>query len=159
MQCPYCANDSSVTETRVVTDGLRRRRVCGTCKRRFTTYEKVGSPGLRVQKRDGSIEPFDGDKLVQALERIGRRRANVRADDARRLARDIEANLVDSGRKVVGWQDIVAAALTRLRAIDAVAAARLAANYVDEFGNLKLDGDHEVAAQPQLGLPGVDEEP
>ena len=98
MQCPYCGNDSSVTETRVVSDGLRRRRMCGTCKRRFTTYEKVGAASLRVQKRNGSVEPFDSEKLVRALARIGRRRANVQLEDARRIARDIEANLVDSGR-------------------------------------------------------------
>jgi transcriptional repressor NrdR len=157
VQCPYCSSDSSVTETRVVNDGLRRRRVCSACKRRFTTYEKVGAPGLRVQKRDGSIEPFEIDKLIRAIERIGRRRPNVKADDARRLARDIEANLVDSGLKLVGWQYIVSATLMRLRAIDAVAASRLAANYVDEFGELKLDVDSAGQAQPQLGLPGVDE--
>ena len=33
-------------------DGMRRRRVCDACKRRFTTYEKVGAPPLKVQKRD-----------------------------------------------------------------------------------------------------------
>src|SRR5665647_1980341 len=56
VQCPYCTGDSSVTETRVTADGLRRRRMCAVCKRRFTTYEKLGAPGLKVQKRDGSLE-------------------------------------------------------------------------------------------------------
>ena len=63
VQCPYCTGDSSVTETRVTADGLRRRRICTACKRRFTTYEKLGAPGLKVHKRDGSLETFDGDKL------------------------------------------------------------------------------------------------
>jgi transcriptional repressor NrdR len=159
VQCPYCGNDSSVTETRVVSDGLRRRRMCGTCKRRFTTYEKVGAASLRVQKRNGHVEPFDSEKLVRALARIGRRRANVQLEDARRIARDIEANLVDSGRKIVTWSDIVAAALTRLRAIDSIAANRMTANYLDDNGNLKLEGSETLAPdQPQLGLPGVDDD-
>src|SRR5437762_464901 len=62
VQCPYCSGDSSVTETRVTTDGMRRRRLCTVCKRRFTTYEKVAAPSLKVVKRDGTTEPFDGDK-------------------------------------------------------------------------------------------------
>ena len=70
MQCPFCGSDSAVTETRDSAEGVRRRRVCAACKRRFTTYEKVGSPGLRVEKRDGSHEPFDGDKLFRTLERV-----------------------------------------------------------------------------------------
>ena len=56
-----------MTETRVTADGMRRRRVCTVCKRRFTTYEKVGAPALKVQKRDGSLEPFDGDSGPQRL--------------------------------------------------------------------------------------------
>src|SRR5215213_240229 len=118
MQCPYCGGDSSVTETRVTADGLRRRRVCTACKRRFTTYEKLGAPGLKVHKRDGTVEAFDGDKLFLALQRVAAHRGV--ADDAlRRVARDIEATLLDSGRKSVAWTDIVTIVLDRLRNIDA----------------------------------------
>jgi len=74
VQCPYCSGDSSVTETRVTADGMRRRRVCNACKRRFTTYEKVGAPGLKVTKRDGAIEAFDSDKLFGALRRVAAHR-------------------------------------------------------------------------------------
>ncbi|HEU4614929.1 MAG TPA: transcriptional regulator NrdR, partial [Kofleriaceae bacterium] len=81
MQCPYCSGDSSVTETRVTADGLRRRRVCTVCKRRFTTYEKVGAPALKVTKRDGSVEPFEGDKLFHALQRVAAHRTAVSDDD------------------------------------------------------------------------------
>src|SRR5689334_25381904 len=105
MQCPYCGGDSSVTETRVTADGLRRRRVCTACKRRFTTYEKLGAPGLKVHKRDGSTEPFDGDKLLGALRRVCAHRGSIRDEDLRRRARDIEAKLIDSGRRSVGWND------------------------------------------------------
>src|SRR6187551_143465 len=77
VQCPYCTGDSSVTETRVTADGLRRRRICTACKRRFTTYEKLGAPGLKVTKRDGTHEPFDGDKLLSALRRVCAHRTTV----------------------------------------------------------------------------------
>ncbi len=138
-------------------DGMRRRRVCTVCKRRFTTYEKVGAPALKVQKRDGSVEPFEGDKLFLALQRVAAHR-RVRDEDLRRVARDIEATLVDSGRKSVAWSDIVSLALDRLRNIDAVAASRFAANYTDETGVLRFDDKQPAADLRQLGLPLDDDE-
>jgi len=142
-----------VTETRVTADGLRRRRACTVCKRRFTTYETLGAPGLKVGKRDGTVEPFDGDKLYGALQRIAAHRDNITDDDLRRLARDIEATLIDSGRKSVAWSDIVALALTRLTNIDPVSAQRLAANYTDESGAVRLDSSAPTRPTQQLGLP------
>lgn len=146
-----------MTETRVTADGLRRRRVCAVCKRRFTTYEKLGAPGLKVQKRDGSLEPFDSDKLFRALQRIAAHRTGVTDEDLRRVSRDIEATLVDSGRKSVPWSDIVTLAMTRLENIDPVSARRLAANYADESGAVRLDGSAQPEPTQQLGLP-LDEE-
>jgi transcriptional repressor NrdR len=152
VQCPYCGGDSSVTETRVTADGLRRRRTCTVCKRRFTTYEKVGAPSLKIQKRDGRVEPFDGDKLFHALQRVAAHRG-VRDDDLRRLARDIEATLVDSGRKSVPWSDVVQLALDRLANVDPIAARRLAANYADDSGAVRFDEAAAPSESPQLGLP------
>ena len=34
------------------------------------TLGKLGAPGLKVTKRDGSFEAFDTDKLLRALERM-----------------------------------------------------------------------------------------
>ena len=157
MQCPYCGRDSSVTETRVTADGLRRRRVCNACKRRFTTYEKLGAPGLKVAKRDGTLEPFDFEKVLRSLQRVSAHRG-LADDDLKRVARDIEATLVDSGRKSVAWSDIVTIVLDRLRNIDGIAAHRFAANYTDETGILRLDGSSPAVDPRQLGLPLTDDE-
>jgi transcriptional repressor NrdR len=153
VQCPYCSGDSSVTETRVTADGMRRRRVCNICKRRFTTYERLGAPGLKVTKRDGGIEAFDGDKLFSALRRVAAHRTGVSDEDLRRIARDIEATLVDSGRKSIAWSDIVTLALSRLQNVDPVSAQRLAANYTDETGAVRFDRSAPELPSPQLGLP------
>ncbi len=158
MQCPYCSGDSSVTETRVTADGLRRRRVCTACKRRFTTYEKLGAPGLKVTKRDGTSEPFDGDKLLVALRRVCAHRTNVSDHDLRRISRDIEATLVDGGRKSIGWSDIVSLALDRLGNVDGVAAQRLAANYTDESGSVRFDREAASVPARQLGLEFPEED-
>jgi transcriptional repressor NrdR len=142
-----------VTETRVTVDGLRRRRLCTVCKRRFTTYEKVGAPGLKVQKRDGTLEPFDSEKLFASLRRVSAHRTGVRDEDLRRIARDIEASLVDSGRKSIAWNDIVSAALERLENVDPISAQRLAANYTDESGAVRFVDAAPATESPQLGLP------
>ena len=144
-----------MTETRVTADGMRRRRVCTVCKRRFTTYEKLGAPGLKVQKRDDTVEPFDADKLFHALQRVASHRS-LGDEDLRRIARDIEATLGDSGRKSVAWKDIVELALARLQNIDPIIAERLAANYRDESGAVRFDHTAPTSETKQLGLPLTD---
>lgn len=148
-----------MTETRVTAEGgMRRRRVCAACKRRFTTYEKLGPPGLKVGKRDGSLEPFELDKLLRALRRVCAHRPGITDAALQRVARDIEAKLVDSGRKSISWSDLATHVLGRLRNLDAVAAHRFEANYTDEAGVLRFDEDPQAAASQQLGLPLLSDE-
>ena len=66
-------------------------------------------------------------------------RGAVSDEDLKRIARDIEATLVDSGKKSTAWSDIVTLALRRLETIDPVSARRLAANYTDETGAVRFD--------------------
>lgn len=153
VQCPYCGSDSQVSETRMSTDGMRRRRLCGTCKRRFTTYEKIGSPPLRVEKRAGHFQPFDSDKMLRALRRVCKGRPEVRDEDLRRLVRDIEASLLDAGKKATRWSELVQETLRRLAAIDAIAARRLEINYLDDGGKLSFHaGPLPRGGAEQLGL-------
>ena len=40
MNCIYCGfYDTRVKDSRVIKKGVRRRRECQKCKKRFTTYE------------------------------------------------------------------------------------------------------------------------
>jgi transcriptional repressor NrdR len=153
VQCPFCGNaDSSVTETRDSPDGLRRRRTCAACKRRFTTYERALEPGLKVEKRDGSTQSFDGHKLEAALARVCAHRP-VRPDALREIVRTVSARLVDSGRKTVKWSEIVEETLRVLRTVDEISASRLAADYRDESGAMRLDAEtSDDTVAPQLGL-------
>lgn len=144
-------------ETRSHKDGLRRRRTCTTCKQRFTTYERLGSPGLRVVKRDGSKEDFDADKLRRALARVSRRRP-ITDEDLRRIAGEVEARLAARG-KTVKWSDIVQVSLEILGQVDRTAARRLEANYVDDAGALRLEDHSHHGEAPQLPLFDADDEP
>jgi transcriptional repressor NrdR len=127
--------------------------VCSSCKRRFTTYERVGSPGLKVEKRNGRLEPFDAEKLGRALQRIFRHRTGVKPDELRRVVRDVEAALLDSGEKTATWASVVRLTLDRIQGIDVVAAERLRSNYVDETGQLRLD---QPSAKPDEDNPQLE---
>jgi transcriptional repressor NrdR len=152
VQCPYCDSETGVTETRSTADGMRRRRVCGTCKRRFTTYERAGAPGIKVHKRDGRIEPFDRDKLVAALRRVTAHRGV--ADTALgRISTDLEAALLDDAQKTVSWNDLARLVHARLANLDSVAARHFAANYTDDSGALRFGDVARVEPSSQLGLP------
>jgi len=61
--------ESKVVESRESQDGtmIRRRRVSLDGKYRFTTYERIERLGLMVQKRSGSKEAFDRDKLTSGI--------------------------------------------------------------------------------------------
>jgi transcriptional repressor NrdR len=81
--CPRCDSPTRTLETRRVPDGaVRRRRECGSCGHRFTTYERAVPETLQVIKRDGSRQPFDRDKLLGSLNRA----SHKRKVDPRRLS-------------------------------------------------------------------------
>src|SRR3989339_2091666 len=72
MKCPYCrADNDRVLDSRASEDGfaIRRRRECLSCKKRYTTYERLERTSIKVIKKDGSRVPFDRDKLKQGLEK------------------------------------------------------------------------------------------
>ena len=154
MLCPFCERDSQVVDSRTTADGgVRRRRVCNACKRRFTTYERVGSPNLKVIKRNDKAEPFSSRKLLRVLRRVCRHRPGITPADIERVAHAIEAQLIDAGAKSVRSHQIADLLLARLAEVDRIAYNRLAANYVDEGGQLRTEPrpvTPEEAAQ--LGL-------
>src|SRR6185295_4348602 len=75
MQCPFCKEQRTrdkVIDSRLTEGGtvIRRRRECPSCKRRFTTYERVEEANkLLVIKKDGSRAPYQRDKLFAGLQR------------------------------------------------------------------------------------------
>src|SRR5437763_818021 len=62
MRCPQCgARETRVVDSRDLDDAatIRRRRECGLCSARFTTYERIEAARLVVMKRDGTRQEFD----------------------------------------------------------------------------------------------------
>lgn len=72
MKCPYCQDDNDrVVDSRASDDGfaIRRRRECATCKRRYTTYERLEEATIKVVKKSGERDPFSRDKMRRGLEK------------------------------------------------------------------------------------------
>ena len=77
MKCPFCVHqDDKVIDSRSASDGraVRRRRECGRCERRFTTYEEVEEMSLYVAKKDGRREPFDRKKILAGIQKACEKR-------------------------------------------------------------------------------------
>lgn len=131
MKCPYCEeNQSKVTDSRDTENGIRRRRECLSCGRRFTTHELVRLPALLVEKRDGRRQEFDRQKLITGVNMACTRRP-IPGRDVDRLIDDIETELQRLGSGLVQSRDLGLMVLERLRPLDEVAYMRYASVYYD----------------------------
>jgi transcriptional repressor NrdR len=130
MRCPFCGNDDSqVVDSRLSepADAVRRRRVCRSCERRFTTYERHDEGPLYIRKRSGRREPFDRAKVLAGLERAAIKRP-VEREQLDALVDRIVAELRTRGG-TPGVEEVGELALRGLRGMDEVAYVRFASVY------------------------------
>jgi transcriptional repressor NrdR len=140
MKCPRCGKDGDrVLETRASQAGsvVRRRRECGECHFRFTTYETIERMPLVVIKRDGTREPYDRTKLLNGIATACRKRP-VSAEKIETIVNDIEDNLSDHYQTEIKSSDIGRMVLEHLLEIDEVSYVRFASVYrkftnIDKF--------------------------
>jgi transcriptional repressor NrdR len=138
MRCPFCtATNTQVLESRMVDEGrqLRRRRECLKCKKRFTTYEKVGGSALWVVKKDGRREPFDREKVKRGILRAVEKRP-VSMDWINDLVDRVEREMLRKEKEEVSSKLIGKTILKRLKKIDKVAWLRFASVYL-QFEDLE----------------------
>lgn len=130
MRCPFCHHeDSKVTDSRFATEinAIRRRRECGQCMRRFTTFETVDL-SLQVKKRDGTFEDFSQEKLINGMD-AACRHTRISHDQVRSIAYKIKADLVSKGAREIGAQELGEIVLQQLLQSDVVAYLRFACVY------------------------------
>ena len=59
MRCPFCnSEDTKVIDSRAFSENnsIKRRRVCNSCEKRFTTYERIEENPIYVVKKNKSRE-------------------------------------------------------------------------------------------------------
>lgn len=131
MRCPFCGyEDTKVIDSRPADGKKRRRRECTNCQKRFTTFEVVERPLLMVQKRDGSYEPFDRDKLIAGIFSAIKKRP-VSIDAVSRLVDEIEAIYANEMKNTATSEEIGNLVLERLKGVDPIAYVRFASVYKD----------------------------
>ena len=131
MRCPFCGHtESKVIDSRPADDGdrIRRRRECLKCQKRFTTYEAVEMIPMMVLKKDGSIEAYYRDKLLNSMLRACEKRqvSLAQIEDA---VNEIEAALLNSLDREIPTSKIGELAMEKLKNIDEAAYVRFASVY------------------------------
>jgi len=134
MRCPFCKEDQDKVVDSRSSDGgrvIRRRRQCLMCKRRFTTYEKIGeSAKLYVVKKDNSRVPYDREKIISGLQKACYKRP-VSTEQIRQIADKAEENIFRNFDKEVSSAIIGESVMKQLRKVDKVAYIRFASVYRD----------------------------
>jgi transcriptional repressor NrdR len=163
--CPFCNHDDSkVVDSRDSGDGIRRRRQCLRCDRRFTTYERVHAREVLVQKRDGRSEEFSRDKLWSSLTKACAKRPMV-PGAIDRLVDEIEAAVIESGKPEIPARAVGDLVMDKLRDLDRVAYIRYASVYRD-FRDIEAFKDEinallappKPAAEPSSQLSFLEDE-
>ncbi len=150
MNCPYCGYyDSKVIDSRNINDGVRRRRQCLKCDRRFTTYERFQRAGLFVIKKDERREEFSRDKLLSGIRKACEKRP-LPSGAADKLADDIEAGLYRLGKTELPSVVIGDMVMEGLKRLDHVAYIRFASVYREftDITDLKREVDTLVNGEP-----------
>jgi transcriptional repressor NrdR len=154
MYCPFCRNpDSRVVDSRLIDDGsaIRRRRLCPSCNRRFTTVETTS---LSVVKRSGVAEPFSRSKVIAGVRKACQGRP-VSEDDLNKIAQEVEESIRSKGVAEIDAHEVGLEILVPLRRLDQVAFLRFASVY-QAFESLE---DFEEAIAELRSRPDADELP
>ncbi len=140
MQCPFCNTpDTRVVDSRLAAEGyqVRRRRECGQCGERFTTFETAELVMPLVRKRDEVVQPFDEQKLRRGIN-FAVSKTRVSAEQVEAAVAHVMHKLRTAGEREVPAQQIGDWVMRELQELDHVAYVRFAAVYknfkdVEEF--------------------------
>lgn len=162
MRCPFCqSHNTHVKDSRPAEENsvIRRRRVCGDCGGRFTTFERVQLRELTVVKRDGTNQLFNRDKLLRSV-MIAARRRPIAEERLERLVSGIVRQLESRGEPDISSDQIGLLVMEALKGLDDVAYVRFASVYKDfrearDFEEFVED----LAGNSGIAKPKIEPEP
>jgi transcriptional repressor NrdR len=116
---------------------IRRRRECLSCKRRYTTYERVEETMPAVVKKDGRREPFDRGKIVAGLKKACEKRP-ISTATIEAVTDRIEKRIQELGETEIDSTAVGEEVMRELSQLDQVAYVRFASVYrefkdIDQF--------------------------
>ncbi len=148
MKCPFCGtDDTQVIDSRVNDEGdsIRRRRKCGACDKRFTTYETAELHLPQIVKQNGTREEFNREKLRLSFTRALHKRPVPTGYVDNALNRITQKTLARGDREV-STRDLGEMVMHELKMMDKVAYIRFASVYrsfsdVGDFNDVIRDLD------------------
>ncbi|MFM1906697.1 MAG: transcriptional repressor NrdR [Pseudomonadota bacterium] len=143
MKCPFCGNsETQVVETRIGDDGdvIRRRRQCGSCEKRFTTYERPDVSFPAIVKKDGRRIEYEREKLRSSM-KLALRKRPVSTEQLDTAIERIEEKLLGHSQREMPSSRLGELVMLELKKLDKVAYVRFASVYrsfedIDEFKTL-----------------------
>lgn len=136
MRCLYCNfENTKVVDSRDADEGhsIRRRRECEKCHKRFSTYEQA-ELSLSVEKRDGTIEEYDKQKMVNSVRIATNKRLNE--GELESLAERLEGQIRAGYKEKIESREIGKIVMKALKEKDEVAYLRYASVF-KSFGSGK----------------------
>jgi transcriptional repressor NrdR len=162
MLCPSCKNsDSKVIDSRLSEGGvaIRRRRVCLTCDRRFTTKERVEEElRLTVVKANGQRVPYNRDNILNGVARACSK-LDITGNQLLDLVDRVEQDLFANHEREVKTEQIGKYVGGHLRRLNAVAYVRFMSvhrkyntidAFVEEISDVRVRVAHETPEQQSL---------
>lgn len=159
MRCPFCnADDDKVIDSRATDGGrcIRRRRECGKCERRYTTYERPEERvKLAVIKRDGTRVPYDRQRMLDGIRQAAYKRP-IAPERLEQVVDEVEDWLVANFDKEVSSQTIGERLASVLRRVDKVAYVRFASVYrqFDDVGEFIEEARSVLDQASSADIPG-----
>ncbi len=140
MKCPFCDDlEDKVVDSRMAKEGelIRRRRECLSCKRRYTTYERIEESLPMVVKKDGRREPFDRTKILSGLKKACEKRP-ISVATIEAVTDRIEKRIQEMGETEIPSREVGEQIMKELHNLDQVAYVRFASVYrefkdIDQF--------------------------
>ena len=140
MKCPFCDElEDKVVDSRMAKEGevIRRRRECLSCKRRYTTYERVDEILPMVVKKDGRRESFDRTKILAGLKKACEKRP-ISTATIETVTDRIEKRIQEMGETEIESRIVGEELMKELDQLDQVAYVRFASVYrefkdIDQF--------------------------
>ncbi len=143
MKCPFCGHlETQVVETRISEDAdfIRRRRQCGACDKRFTTYERPDVTFPAIVKKDGRRIEYKRSKILGSMN-LALRKRPVSTAQIDAAVEQIEEKLLNLGLREVASSRLGELVMLELKKLDKIAYIRFASVYrsfedIDEFKTL-----------------------
>jgi transcriptional repressor NrdR len=121
-------------------DSIRRRRQCGACEKRYTTYERIDVSFPNIVKKDGRRIDYQRHKLLDSMS-LALRKRPVSTEQVDNAIERIEEKLLSLGAREVPSTRIGELVMRELKKLDKVAYIRFASVYrsfedIDDFKSL-----------------------